>query len=43
MPRSISRRIRSKVGRFLIFHTKGLPKSIGVPLRRYARHYMFSK
>lgn len=36
-------RVRTLVGRALVFHTGRLPKKIGVPIRRVGRRILFRK
>lgn len=35
--------MRTLIGRFLVFHTKALPKVIGIPVRRVGRKILFRK
>ena len=37
------RKVRTLVGRFLVFHTSGLPKPIGIRVRRMGRKIMFTR
>lgn len=35
--------MRTLIGRFLVFRTSKLPKSIGIPVRRMGRKILFGK
>lgn len=37
------RKVRTIVGRMLVFHTSALPKRIGIPVRRMGRKILFNK
>lgn len=37
------RKVRTLVGRFLVFRTKQLPKRIGIPVRRMGRKILFGR
>ena len=37
------RKLRTLIGRSLVFGTKRLPKSVGVPARRLGRRILFRK
>jgi hypothetical protein len=37
------RKIRTLVGRMLVFHTSALPKRIGIPVRRMGRKILFGR